>query len=243
MLDGQSPLQHLAIILDGNGRWAERQGLPRSAGHLAGGKALERLLDALLSTHIPVVSLYAFSTENWKRPSLEIKALWRMMDDFFETRLHRCHEKGIQMRVSGDIDKIPPKNRAQIEHLVGSTASYNNLTVNFCVNYGSKEEILQACGKLLQRRLWLSSHGKEGEAAAPIEEAEFETYLYTSGLPQVDLLIRSGGESRISNFLLWQCAYAEIYITDILWPDFSSEELKAALRWYQSRKRRFGGLG
>ncbi|MBE7438529.1 MAG: di-trans,poly-cis-decaprenylcistransferase [Spirochaetales bacterium] len=234
--------QHVAIILDGNGRWARARGLPRSAGHRAGGENLDRLLDTFLKLKIKVISLYAFSTENWKRPAEEIRAIWKLLNEFFDARLDRCLALGIQIRTSGDLRRLPAASRERIERVVKATAHNQKLIANFCVNYGSQAEILQAASRVLQKRLDLIRQGKGKAAGALIRAAELEKEFYTWPLPPVDLLVRPGGESRISNFLLWQSAYAEIYVSPVLWPDFHEQEVFTALAWYESRLRRFGGL-
>lgn len=230
----QDPV-HVAIILDGNGRWAEKRGLSRSEGHRAGGEALDRLLGDALKENIGVVSLYAFSTENWKRPKAEIQAIWALMREFFQTRFERCMELGIRVTASGDLSKLPALNRKLIADVVKKSAGNRALVANFCVNYGSYDEILHAAGEVVLERV-------KSKSTKPVTRAEFEKHLYTHPLPPVDLLVRPGGEKRLSNFLLWQCAYAELYFTDVLWPDFNKKHLKAALNWYRSRPRKFGGL-
>ena len=234
--------RHTAIILDGNGRWAKRQNLPRSAGHRAGGENLNRLLEKVIELGIPFISLYTFSTENWKRPPGEISALWTLLEEFFQTHLEHCLRLGVRIQVSGSLSKLPSQSQKCLTDAVLQSAQCSKLTANFCINYGSHEEILRACHALIQKRLALYEKGNQKKAGAPLKQAEFEECLYTSGLPPVDLLIRTGGEMRISNFLLWQSAYAEIYVTETLWPDFSYENLIEALLWFQKRNRRFGGL-
>ncbi len=234
--------EHLAVILDGNGRWAKRQGLPRSQGHRAGAENLVNLLDTIIELKIPLVSLYAFSTENWKRPKIEVKTLWSLLDEFFINYLHRCQELNIKVRISGDLTALPQKSQEHITETVRQTAINNRLTVNFCINYGSQQEILHACNMLIKDRCTKYKQGKLRAAMQQVSYIEFEKYLYTSGLPAVDLLIRPGGEMRISNFLLWQCAYAQIYVTKTLWPDFDKQVLSDALLWFTDSHRRFGGL-
>ena len=233
---------HVAIILDGNGRWAAARGLSRSEGHRAGGEALDRLIDFCITLKIPAISMYAFSTENWKRPPSEVKAIWSLMDEFFEARLEAILEKNVRITTSGNLAKLPARSRRRIEAVVERTRSGKALTANFCVNYGSHDEILHAADQLVQARLELARQGKARKAAASVKKKEFERLLYTHPLPPVDLLVRPGGEYRISNFLLWQIAYAEIYYTETFWPDFDRHELVEALLWFQSRNRRFGGL-
>lgn len=234
--------EHVAIILDGNGRWAQSRGLSRSEGHRAGGEALKRLLDFFLKLQIPAISLYAFSTENWRRPKSEVEALWSLMSDFFTKHVDECREMGIKVRTSGDLSRLPQKSRAEIEKVIHLTSRGKKLTANFCVNYGSQDEILHAIDKIVEQRIELYDNGQRRKARASVRKKEFEKNLYTRGLPDVDLLVRPGGESRVSNFLLWQIAYAEIYVTEQLWPDFTESDMVDALLWFQSRNRRFGGL-
>ncbi|MCB1171801.1 MAG: di-trans,poly-cis-decaprenylcistransferase [Leptospiraceae bacterium] len=242
MGQSQSNPQHIAIILDGNGRWARARGLSRPEGHRAGGEALRRLLDDVLEEGIPTLSLYAFSTENWKRPDTEVTALWGLMEEFFKKYLDVCLEKGVRIRCSGAINRIPPGPSGVLKKAIEVTKDQSKLTANFCINYGSRAEIVRACNHLIKKRrgsLWRRLKG----AFQPVTEAELESELYTAGMGDVDLLVRPGGEYRISNFMLWQCAYAELYFTEVYWPDFDSTELERALEWYRNRQRRFGGLG
>lgn len=241
-LDLKNAPDHVAIILDGNGRWAKSRGLSRSDGHKAGGETLDKLLDFFIELNVSVVSLYAFSTENWKRPKTEIKAIWKLLNQFFTTRAQRAMEKGICIRASGDLEGLPFRSRRIIKKVIKDTQHNDQLIANFCVNYGSRDEIIKAATKIAIERVDLWQSGNKKISKKPVTLTEFENHLYTSGLPDVDLLVRPGGESRISNFLLWQCAYAEIYITDTLWPDFTHKDIIKAVRWYQKRNRRFGGL-
>jgi len=241
-LDPQRNPRHVAIILDGNGRWAKQRGLSRSEGHREGGENLSRLLDAFIQLGVPAVSLYAFSTENWRRPRAEVQAIWKLLNEFFEERFKKCLELGVRVMASGDLSRIPARSRKKIESVVEKTRNFTSLTANFCVNYGSQAEIIHAAEAVLAERLRLLEAGDKKKARAPILTEEFERHLYTHPLPPVDLLVRPGGENRISNFLLWQLAYAEIYVTERLWPDFSAEDMADALLWFQSRERRFGGL-
>ncbi|MCB1173386.1 MAG: di-trans,poly-cis-decaprenylcistransferase [Leptospiraceae bacterium] len=240
-LDPHKIPAHVAIILDGNGRWAKKRGLNRSEGHRAGGETLDRLLDFFIQLQVPVISLYAFSTENWKRPKAEVKAIWQLLNEFFKTRSGRAMETGIRIRASGDLEALPARSRQLIAKVMQMTADNQRLTANFCVNYGSRSEICQAASQIVAQRLALHARSP-AKACLPVSESEIQAALYTHDLPDVDLLIRPGGEHRISNFLLWQCAYAEIYVTDTLWPDFSQTDIIEAVHWYQSRHRRFGGL-
>ncbi|MCB1194382.1 MAG: isoprenyl transferase [Leptospiraceae bacterium] len=229
--------KHVAIIMDGNGRWANQRGLSRSEGHREGSNTVNNLLDIALELELKNISLYAFSTENWKRPILEVKSIFIILDEFITNRLDEIHKKGIKIIHSGSRGKIPKSILKKIDNAITKTSSNKAMTVNFCLNYGSHEELSQAFYKIFKNRLELNiSLDKH------VKSQEIERYLYTYPLPPVDLLIRTGGEKRISNFLLWQIAYAEIYFTDILWPDFNEKELLTSLDWYKSRIRRFGGL-
>jgi len=231
--------KHIAIILDGNGRWAKQRNLPRSEGHRQGGENLKKLVDVILELEIPYISLYTFSTENWKRPKSEIQSLWNLLQEFFTKYLEECKQKQICIKVSGDISKLPKASQEILNKAVQETKKNKRLLANFCINYGSKQEILRAVNQIIQIKI---EQYKNTGKISDVKIKEFEKHLYTYPLPSVDLLIRPGGEQRISNFLLWQCAYAELYFTDVLWPDFSREELFKALEWYSGRERRFGGL-
>lgn len=233
---------HIGIILDGNGRWAQKRGLNRSAGHRAGGETLDRLLDKFLELNIKNVSLYTFSAENWKRPKSEIAAIWSLMEEFFKTRLDRCREKGVKIKTSGNLEELPVRVQKIINEVVEMTANEKKLTANFCINYGSHDEIVRAFNNILAEKFKKITENKKYRSLKPIKKKDIEKHLFTHPMPPVDLLLRPGGEKRISNFLLWQIAYAELYFTDTLWPDFNEEELYSSLSWFQSRKRRFGGL-
>jgi undecaprenyl diphosphate synthase len=231
--------KHIAIILDGNGRWAKQRNLLRSEGHRQGGENLKKLIDVILELEIPYISLYTFSTENWKRPKSEIQSLWNLLQEFFTKYLEECKQKQICIKVSGDISKLPKASQEILNKAVQETKKNKRLLANFCINYGSQQEILRAVNQIIQIKI---EQYKNTGKISDVKIKEFEKHLYTYPLPSVDLLIRPGGEQRISNFLLWQCAYAELYFTDVLWPDFSREELFKALEWYSGRERRFGGL-
>jgi undecaprenyl diphosphate synthase len=231
--------KHIAVILDGNGRWAKQRNLPRSEGHRQGGENLKKLIDVILELEIPYISLYTFSTENWKRPKSEIQSLWNLLQEFFTKYLEECKQKQICIKVLGDISKLPKASQEILNKAVQETKKNKRLLANFCINYGSQQEILRAVNQIIQIKI---EQYKNTGKISDVKIKEFEKHLYTYPLPSVDLLIRPGGEQRISNFLLWQCAYAELYFTDVLWPDFSREELFKALEWYSGRERRFGGL-
>lgn len=228
---------HIAVIMDGNGRWASSKGLKRTEGHREGAKAIDRLMDDAIEFGLKNISLYAFSTENWKRPVLEIKAIFDLLIEFINDRLDNIHSKGIRIQHSGSRKRIPASALKSIDAAVAKTKKNKVLTINFCLNYGSKDEILHAFNEAMKERKI-----NRKDLSAPMKEREFEKYLYTYPLPAVDLLIRTAGEQRISNFLLWQIAYTEIFFTNTLWPDFNRDSLVDALKSYEHRVRKFGGL-
>jgi undecaprenyl diphosphate synthase len=218
--------------MDGNGRWAKQKNIPRNEGHKAGAEAIEPLMDKAIELGIKAVSLYAFSVENWLRPISEIRGLWDLLEYFFQHKLESIKDKKIQIRHSGSLSKLPPKTRQTIKEAVEATSMNRGLILNFCVNYGGRQEIIRAFNE------WLSTTKKPEK----ITEKKFEKFLYTFGMPELDLLIRTSGEYRISNFLLWQLAYAELVFTDVLWPDFKPEDLYKAIIEFQKRERRYGGI-
>jgi undecaprenyl diphosphate synthase len=228
---------HIAVIMDGNGRWAESKGKKRTEGHRAGADAIDRLLDVALEYKIKNISLYAFSTENWKRPISEVNAIFSLLIEFIDTRLDKIHAKGIRIHHSGNRSKLSSKVLQKIDTAMEVTKRNKNLTANFCLNYGGQEEILSTFNRIQKAR---KDSGVSFDKA--ITTKEFEKYLYTYPLPPVDLLIRTAGEQRVSNFLLWQIAYAEFFFTNTLWPDFGREALEESLHFFESRKRKFGGL-
>ncbi len=225
--------RHVAIIMDGNGRWAKRRGLPRIEGHRKGAETIERCMDTAIELGINVVSLYAFSTENWSRPKEEINGLWNLLESFFEKKLNTIIGKGVQVRHSGSLQELPVNVQRIITEAVEKSKNNSRIILNFCLNYGGRHEIIHAVNEWIQKK--------------PFHELSltpeiFESHLYTKGLPNVDLLIRTSGEYRISNFLLWQIAYAELVFMKVLWPDFNAKHLYQAIYEYQHRERRFGGL-
>ncbi|RHX87407.1 isoprenyl transferase [Leptospira stimsonii] len=229
--------KHIAVIMDGNGRWATARGKSRSEGHREGSLAIDRLMDASLELGLQNISLYAFSTENWKRPIPEIRSIFNLLIEFIETRLDTIHARGIKIHHSGSRKRLTRGVLDKIDFAIDKTKKNKNLTVNFCLNYGSRDELLKAAQEVfLERKRSKVSFEK------PLKEKELEKFLYTSTLPPVDLLIRTAGEQRLSNFLLWQSAYAELYFTDTLWPDFDKNSLVDSLKWYETRTRKFGGL-
>ena len=223
--------RHVAFIMDGNGRWAKMRGKPRSFGHKKGADVLEGLCNYALEKGIEYVSFYAFSTENWSRPEDEVKNLMTLLRRMLKKTLPRFIKKNIRLIVSGDLysDHISESGRALILDAVEKTKNCDRATVNFCFNYGSKAEIVHAANAALSK----------GE---PITEATISENLWANEIPDIDLLIRTSGEQRLSNFMLWQAAYAELYFTDCLWPDYSNAELDKALEWFAGRKRRFGNI-
>lgn len=234
-LDGNIP-RHVAIIMDGNGRWATKRGLPRSAGHRAGMEALRDLITASSELGIEALTLYAFSTENWKRPRDEVGTLFSLVVEYFNREISELHEKGVRIRVLGDISCVPQKARAALMRAEDITHDNSGLKLNLAINYGARAELVRAAKALAED----VSNG--GMAPDAIDEAAVSSRLYTSGQPDVDLLIRTGGEMRLSNFLLYQSAYAELLFTDTLFPDFDKAHYLDAIREFQGRSRRFGAI-
>ena len=223
---------HLAIVPDGNGRWAEKRGLPRLAGHQAGAENMLRMVEYLNEYPIKYVTLYGFSTENWSRPQTEVKGLFDLLAKFIDKYLKYIDEHEIQLRHIGRLQQLPSHLQESIIRAVETTATNTRMILNVAFNYGGRAEIVDAVRRLVA----------EGVQAKDIDEKRFEDYLYTRGIPPVDLLIRTGDEVRFSNFLIWQTAYSEYYLTDVLWPDFNKKDLEKALISYSQRKRRFGAL-
>ncbi len=226
--------RHVAIIMDGNGRWAERRGLPRSQGHRAGADAVSRGLDAAVEFGVEVLTLYAFSTENWKRPAAEVTALMELLVEFLAGKLPEMKKRGVRLRTVGRTSGLPDAARKALLNTVSATADNTAITLNLALNYGGRAEIADAAKKM-------AADAVSGKLdPAKIDEACFAGYLYLPDLPDPDLLIRTSGEMRLSNFLLWELAYTEIYVTDTLWPDFDREEFARAIASYGKRERRFG---
>ncbi len=227
---------HIAIIMDGNGRWAKAKGLPRSLGHTAGVESLKNTLRLCSDWGIGSLTVYAFSTENWSRPSEEVNVLMRLFENVLRRELSNLRREEVKINFLGDLDPLPIALRDLINESVESTSSNKGIHFNVCTNYGGRRELVLAAQKLAER----SARGELDPSL--IDENVFASELFTSGEVDPDLLIRTSGEKRISNFLLWQLAYAEIHVTDVLWPDFNAEALTKALLDYQSRRRRFGGV-
>ena len=225
--------KHVSIIMDGNGRWAKKRLLPRSVGHRAGAKALEALVDEAVKTDLKYLSVYAFSTENWKRDASEVKALMSLMKEYIDEYLASSQNKNVKLRVIGDRTRLDKGLLQSIENIENSTKSKTGLNLIVALNYGGKDEILRAVKKMIE-------YGKTIKTEE-ITQAYFAKFLDTKDIPDPELLIRTSGEKRISNFMLWQTAYSEIYYTDILWPDFTIDHLKEAIEVYRNRDRRFGG--
>ena len=226
---------HVAIIMDGNGRWAKKRGLPVNAGHRAGGQTLRKLVPEAEKLGIRHLTIYAFSTENWKRPPAEVEGLIRLLKEYLQQYIDDARKNDVRMSVIGDIGKFDNELQSRIKELTEVTAHKRGIHVHVALNYGGRDEIVRAARMLARRAR------DEALPEGAIDEILFEQYLDTAGIPPLDLLIRTGGVVRLSNFLLWQCAYAEIYGVDTLWPDFSPRHLKKALAWYSNVERRFGG--
>lgn len=228
-LDQDRLPKHIAIIMDGNGRWAIKRNKPRVFGHNEGMKRVVDVVENSLNIGIKYLSLYAFSTENWKRPQKEIDVLMQILIKYIDDQLNKLVTQGVKINILGDISVLPEKVIQKIEYALDSTKDNDKLILNIAINYGSRQEILRAVNIAIE----------DGEI---LTDDEFSNLLYTRNQPDVDLLIRPGGEKRLSNFLLYQMSYAELYFSDIYWPDFKLESLIDAIYWYQNRNRRFGGL-
>lgn len=228
--------QHIAVIMDGNGRWAKLRGKPRIFGHRAGAESVRAIVDTCARLEVKAVTLYAFSTENWKRPAAEVSGLMSMLKRFLKSELKAAHKNNIRFRAIGDLRALSSDIQKEIADAMKLTASNTGMELVVALNYGGRAEILRAC-----KRAALDAEA-EGRPIDSITEADIERNLYTHGLPEVDLLIRTSGEMRISNFLLWQLAYSEIYVTSTLFPDFRRPQIFDAIIQYQKRERRFGNI-
>ena len=228
--------RHVAIILDGNGRWAKKRMLPRNAGHAAGSKNVEKICAAARDMGIEYVTMYAFSTENWSRPKEEVDALMKLLHSYLKDCLKTSKKNNMQVRVIGDISKLDKDLQERIIELERVSAENTGLHFQVALNYGSRDEIKRSI-------ISIANEVKDGSLLPEdITEDIISSHLDTSGIPDPDLMIRTSGEQRLSNYLLWQLAYAEFYFTDVLWPDFSKKDLQKAVEFYQSRDRRFGGV-
>lgn len=228
---------HIAIIMDGNGRWANQRRLPRVAGHKAGIGPVRATVETCARLGIKVLTLYAFSVENWKRPRHEVETLWRLLRYYLRQELPELQKNDIRLQAIGRLDALPPQVRRELESAVEATSANRGLLVNLAINYGGRAEIVDAVNAILEMARRDGSIG-----SLKIDEEQIATSLYTAESPDPDLLIRTSGEMRISNFLLWQIAYAELYVTETLWPDFTRKDLLQAIVEYQKRDRRYGGL-
>lgn len=220
---------HIAVIMDGNGRWAKRRNLPRVAGHRAGIQAVRETVETCARLGIGALTLYAFSVENWKRPRTEVDMLWRLLRIYLHAELPEMHRHDIRFTAIGRLDALPQFVRGELNAVIRSTAANRGMQLNLAINYGGRAELVDAVKALIQD-------------GAEVTEASISARLYTAGMPDPDLLIRTSGEMRVSNFLLWQIAYAELYVTETLWPDFTRGEMLRAILEFQKRDRRFGGI-
>jgi undecaprenyl diphosphate synthase len=224
--------QHIAIIMDGNGRWAQQRGLPRLAGHRAGTENVRRILEACVDLGVKILTLYAFSTENWARPREEVDGLMGLLSQVIDRETENLRKNGVRLRHLGSVEDLPSQLRSRIERGMAATAAGDRLLVNVALNYGGRREIVMAVQRLME----------DGLSPDQVTEETLSRYLYTADLPDPDLVIRTAGEMRLSNFLIWQAAYAEFYATPAYWPDFDRQELEKALLSYAQRQRKFGGL-
>jgi undecaprenyl diphosphate synthase len=232
-LNGQLPT-HIAIIMDGNGRWAAARGLPRFRGHTAGMKSVREVTEGCIEAGVPILTLYAFSQENWNRPAAEVAALMKLLQRYVARERDELIAQGVEVHIYGDHDRISNAPRRAMEAIQRATAGGRNLRLNLMISYGGRAEIVRAARRLAER-------AQAGEILPDeIDDQAFASELYTAGIPDPDLLIRTSGEQRISNFLLWQLAYTELYITPLLWPEFGRQHLWEAIHDYPKRERRFG---
>ena len=235
-LDFRKMPRHIAIIMDGNGRWAKKRGMPRYFGHRAGVETVRRVVKLCAKLNVPYLTLYAFSTENWRRPQEEVNVLMSLLVEYIEKETDELNREGVRLTVIGEISELPEKARIALAQGIEKTCHNSRLNLILALNYGGRREIVEAAKKIAHEI-------KDGKLLPEqINEEVFANYLYTREIPDPDLLIRPSGEIRISNFLLWQIAYSEIWLTDVLWPDFSEEHLLQAIKDYQKRERRFGGV-
>jgi undecaprenyl diphosphate synthase len=223
---------HVAIIMDGNGRWALARGLPRLLGHRAGTENLRRIITACVEFGIKYLTIYAFSTENWGRPREEVEGLMNILEDVIDRELEELNQEGVQLRHIGRLERLDPKLQEKVMDAVDLTRNNDRLVLNVAFNYGGRDEIVNAIQKMI----------KDGVKAEEVTTGLVSTYLYTAGVPDPDLIIRTSGELRVSNFLIWQGAYSELYVTSVYWPDFDKQEFQKALDAFEQRDRRRGGL-
>ncbi|QFJ55514.1 isoprenyl transferase [Pseudobutyrivibrio xylanivorans] len=228
--------EHIAIILDGNGRWAKSKGMPRTYGHTVGAKNVETICRAANELGVKYVTMYAFSTENWARPADEVKALMKLLGEYVKTCMKTAKKDNLRVRFIGDLTKLDPKLIAAIDELTEYSSQFTGLTLTIAINYGSRDEMTRAIRKVA------SDVKADNLSIEDIDEKLFSSYLDTKDIPDPDFMIRTSGEQRLSNYLLWQLAYAEFYFTPVPWPEFTPEELKKAIEEYDKRNRRFGGI-
>lgn len=236
METGRKIPQHIAIILDGNGRWAKAKGMPRNYGHTAGAKNVETVCQAAHDLGVKYVTMYAFSTENWNRPEGEVEALMKLLESYLKNCIKTADKNNMRVRVIGDTTRLSERFQERIRELEAASAKNDGLNLQIAINYGSRDEMTRAMRRMSED---VAAGKRKPEE---ITESVFEEYLDAAGIPDPDLLIRTSGELRLSNFLLWQLAYSEFYFTDVPWPDFHKEELERAIEAYNKRDRRFGGL-
>ena len=225
--------KHIAVIMDGNGRWAKMRNLPRVEGHKAGLKAVKEIIETCPRLGVQYLTLYAFSKENWKRPKKEVKTLWELLAKYLRKEANALVENEFKLNVIGQMERIPDKTKKELLKVMDMTKSFNKFVINLALNYSGRSEIIDAVKKILD------TNGVEGD---DLNEELFSKYTYTSGIPDPDLLIRTSGELRISNFLLWQIAYSEIWVTPVYWPDFNRRHMIEAIVDFQNRERRFGDI-
>ena len=228
--------RHIAIIMDGNGRWAKQRGLPRKMGHAAGSETFRRIATYCKNLGVEYLTVYAFSTENWKRSQDEVQAIMALFEKYLHEAIDEMEQDHIRLKILGELGPISPKLRALIARTDEISTHYQGFQANICINYGGRDEIVHAA------RAFARDCAAGEKRSDALTEEIFSQYLYSNGLPDPELLIRPGGEKRISNYLLWQCAYSEFYFCDTLWPDFDEREFDKALVAYQHRERRFGGV-
>ncbi len=228
--------EHIAIILDGNGRWAKAKGMPRTYGHTMGAKNVETICRAANELGVKYVTMYAFSTENWSRPDDEVSALMKLLAEYIKTCMKTAKRDNLRVRFIGDLTRLDEKLQKAVDELTEYSSQFTGLTLTIAINYGSRDEMIRASRKMAQ-------DVKEGRLEpTDIDEKLFSSYLDTKDIPDPDFMIRTSGEQRLSNYLLWQLAYAEFYFTPVAWPDFTPDELKKAIEEYDKRNRRFGGI-
>lgn len=232
----QTVPQHIAIIMDGNGRWAKKRGLPRNAGHKAGAETFRRIAARCNELGIKYLTVYAFSTENWKRSEEEVSGIMLLLETYLKEALRDMEKNHIRFQLFGDITGLNPKLQKLCREAMERSAQYNEVQVNFCINYGGRDEILRAA------RAFAADVAAGKRSAESLTEADFANYLDSAGVPDPELVIRPSGEMRTSNFLAWQSAYSELVFMDVLWPDFSNDDLDAAIAEFHRRNRRFGGV-